>query len=107
MHVNQNKEARRDLLYHFLYLGREAGIGTAKKFRNRFEETFDALARMPLMGTLVDTSRPELAGLRKWRIKEFEDFLIFYLPRKDRVEILRVIHAAQDWMVVFEDEPRE
>jgi toxin ParE1/3/4 len=40
---------------------------------------------------------PRLAGPRKWRINGFEKFLIFYLPRPDRVSIVRVLHAAQDW----------
>ncbi len=27
--------------------------------------------------------RPELIGMRKWRVKDFDNFLIFYLPRHD------------------------
>ena len=40
---------------------------------------------------------PELAELRKWRVKDFDNHLIFYLPRPDGVSIVRVLHAASDW----------
>jgi len=33
----------------------------------------------------------------KWRVPDFEDFLIFYLPRRDGISVVRVLHAAQDW----------
>ena len=39
----------------------------------------------------------ELAGVRKWRVRDFDNHLIFYLPRQDGVAIVRVLHAAQDW----------
>ncbi len=40
---------------------------------------------------------PELAGMRKWRINDFDNYLIFYLPRPDGVSIVRVLYSAQDW----------
>lgn len=40
---------------------------------------------------------PRLTGLRKWRVQDFENFLVFYLPRNDGVSIVRVLYAAQDW----------
>ena len=35
--------------------------------------------------------------MRKWHVKEFEKFLIFYMPSRGGVSIVRVLHAAQDW----------
>jgi toxin ParE1/3/4 len=29
-------------------------------------------------------------------VKEFENWLIFYLPKRDGVEIVRVLHGARD-----------
>lgn len=49
------------------------------------------------MGAPLVLRRPELAGLRKWRVREFEDVLIFYRPRPDGVSIVRVLHGAMDW----------
>jgi len=35
--------------------------------------------------------------MRKWSVDEFENVLIFYMPRPDGVSIVRVLHEAQDW----------
>lgn len=35
--------------------------------------------------------------MRKWRVPDFENFLIFYLPRRDGISVVRVLYAAQDW----------
>lgn len=39
-----------------------------------------AIARRPGMGIALPSHDPKLAGLRKWRVNEFEKFLIFYVP---------------------------
>jgi len=35
--------------------------------------------------------------MRQWRIKGFDNHLIFYLPFQDGVFIVRVLHGAMDW----------
>jgi toxin ParE1/3/4 len=49
------------------------------------------------MGAALTLRRPELAALRKWRIRDFENFLIFYVPRANGVSVVRVLYATQDW----------
>lgn len=56
---------------------------------------------MPSMGSPVEGRRADLSHLRRWRVREFEDFLIFYLPLEDGVDIVRVIYGVQDWMRIF------
>ena len=53
------------------------------------------------MGAPLAWRSPKLAGLRKWRVSGFENFLIFYLPRPGGVSIVRVLHAAQDWWALL------
>ena len=95
--VYQRPAARRDLVEHFVYLAENAGLATADKFLVNAEESFADLTKQPSMGAPLMLRQPELAGMRKWRVKEFEKFLIFYLPRRDSVSIVRVLHAAEDW----------
>jgi toxin ParE1/3/4 len=38
-----------------------------------------------------------LSGLRRWPVREFENVLIFYLPRDDGISVVRVLHGARDW----------
>ena len=49
------------------------------------------------MGSPLILKPSELAGLRKWRVKDFDNYMIFYMPRPDGVSIVRVLHAASDW----------
>ena len=53
------------------------------------------------MGVSLTLLDPRLAGLRKWRVKDFEKFLTFYFPRSDGVSIVRVLHSAQDWWTLL------
>jgi toxin ParE1/3/4 len=95
--VYQRAAARRDLVDHFVYLAENAGLDAAERFLTRAEATFDDLAGRPMMGSPLILKPSELAGLRKWRVKDFDNYMIFYMPRPDGVSIVRVLHAASDW----------
>jgi toxin ParE1/3/4 len=95
--VYQRAAARRDLVDHFVYLAENAGLDVAERFLTRAEATFDDLAGQPMMGSPLILKPSELAGLRKWRVKDFDNYMIFYMPRPDGVSIVRVLHAASDW----------
>lgn len=95
--VYQRSAARRDLVEHYVYLAEQANLDTAERFFARAEHTFVELAENREMGAGLTLHHPKLAGLRKWRVTDFESFLIFYVPRSDGVSIIRVLHASQDW----------
>lgn len=89
--------ARHDLVEHYVYLAENAGEQIADRFLASVESTFAGLTEYQEMGATLRLRRPELTGLRKWQVKDFDKFLIFYLPRDDGVSIVRLLHAAQDW----------
>jgi toxin ParE1/3/4 len=95
--VHRRPAARRDLVAQAVYLAENAGEETAERFLDNAEASFETLAAQPLMGAPLRLRRPELAGLRKWRVDNFDNFLIFYFPRPEGVSIVRVLHAASDW----------
>jgi toxin ParE1/3/4 len=95
--VRKRETVRRDLVEHFVYLADNAGIDTAERFLANAETSFNDLADYPTMGAPLTLTNPALTGLRKWRVKDFENYLIFYLPRSDGVSIMRVLHGARDW----------
>jgi plasmid stabilization system protein ParE len=41
-------------------------------------------------------------GLRRWRVRGFENFMIFYHPLSNGIEIVRVLHGARDIESLFE-----
>jgi toxin ParE1/3/4 len=95
--IYQRPAAQRDLIEHFVYLAENADESIADRFLESAQDTFAQLAQAPLMGSPVAIKTAELAYLRKWRVKNFEKFLIFYSTLPDGVSIVRVLHAAQDW----------
>lgn len=95
--VTKRPEAKRDLIGHFVYLVENANEDTAERFLRHAEARFLHLSQHPFMGSLLNFRNPSLSGMRKWRVNHFEKFLIFYLPRVDGVNIVRVLHSARDW----------
>lgn len=95
--VYQRAAARRDLIGHFVHLAENAGLDTAERFLENAQVSFSDLAGQPMIGAPVKLRNPALAGIRKWHVKDFRNYLIFYLPRPDGISVVRVLHAAQDW----------
>jgi len=95
--IYRRPAARRDLVAHSVYLVENAGEAVAERFLIQAEVTFNDLVEQPMIGAPLTTQHPMLVGLRKWRVREFENYLIFYQPLPDGVFIVRVLHAAKDW----------
>jgi toxin ParE1/3/4 len=99
--VYRRPAARRDLIAHFVYLAENANDSVAEHFLTQAEVSFNDLADQPLIGAPLMLRQPALSGIRKWRIKAFENYLIFYQPQPDGVSIVRVLHGAQDWWTLL------
>jgi toxin ParE1/3/4 len=95
--VFRRRAALDDLIDHFVFLADNADIDTAERFLTHAEAAFDDLSLQPLIGSALQLKHPDLAGMRKWRIKGFDNHLIFYIPLPDGVSIVRVLHASRDW----------
>ena len=69
---------------------------TAERFLDAVQSTFESLAKMPKVGSLCALRKPALRRIRRWPVKGFENWLIFYQPRRNGVEIVHVIHGARE-----------
>ena len=65
----------------------------AGRFFDATKEAFELVARHPAIGRLRSFS---LSGLRSWVVPGFENYVIFYLPTTDEVQVLAVLHGARD-----------
>lgn len=92
----------RDLTDHYVFLGQD-NLNVAERFLAAADETFHQLARMPEMGSPRVAGHSELSGLRMFRIRGFEQHLVFYRPIESGVEIVRVLHSSRDVAVLFEE----
>lgn len=76
----------------------------ALRFFDATRQTIAQLAQTPGMGSPYPVNNPHLTGLRKWGIKGFEKYLIFYLSLDKLLEVVRILHAARDLPTIFEQE---
>jgi toxin ParE1/3/4 len=95
-------KARRDINAVLVYYIETAGLDVARRFRKAATETFRELAEFPMMGAPRKIRTPEFQGVRMWRVRDFESFLIFYMPRADGIAVERVIHGSHDYRRVLE-----
>jgi toxin ParE1/3/4 len=73
--------------------GPEVGVG----YVNAVEATLQALAKTPGLGRPRFQNRPELSGVRSWRVERpFHRYLIFYRFDEENLMAERVIHGACD-----------
>ena len=105
--VTQRPRARLDLLEQFTYFGERDGVDLAERYLTAVEETCRRLAEHPRSGTRYDSGIAKLNGLRHFPVKGFENYLVFYFPRRNGIEVIRVMHGARDIGGVFTREESE
>ncbi len=102
--VTQRSRARLDLLKQFVYLGEQAGVELAERYLAAVEATCRQLVRQPQSGVLHNSGVAGLKGLRRFPVEGFENYLVFYLPHPNGIEVIRVLHAARDIDNLFAQE---
>lgn len=95
--------AEADLDAHCAFIAQKS-VEKALRFDDAAFASFERLCEMPLIGSERKFSNPALNGIRLWFVKDFEKYLIFYRVFGNYVEIIRVLHSAQEIEVIMEDE---
>ena len=67
----------------------------AARFIDRIEKKFQVLSKFPGMGSRREAFAPSL------RSSPVGDYLIFYRPREDGIEIIRVVSGYRDLEALF------
>jgi len=94
--------ARLDLIEVWDYFDAETGDPQlADRFVSAASATFDKLLRTPGLGRPSKLAGRPKTTLRLWRVDGFPNYLIFYRPFQNGIEIVRVIHGARDLGVVL------
>jgi plasmid stabilization system protein ParE len=92
-------QAKEDLGGIADFLG-ERSPRAAQRVLDTLLDTFEHLAANPLMGMARDDLH---AGLRMFVPRHPADHIvIFYYPLANGIEVSDVIHAARDWLGMFE-----
>jgi toxin ParE1/3/4 len=88
-------QANLDIDENFAYISQE-NTDAALQFFDAVRGTLAQLAKMPGMGSRYYSQNPRLQGLRKWAVKGFKNYLIFYFEEDESICIVRILYATQD-----------
>jgi plasmid stabilization system protein ParE len=87
------------------YLADHAGLELAIRFLTEAYETFGIIATQPEMGWQCRISHPQMKLARTFRVSDrFKEYMIFYQPYGDRIEVMRVLNGSQDLVPLFGQE---
>lgn len=75
----------------------ERNWSASMRFLRAARATFKQLATNPYLGERYQSPDDRLTGLRRWQVRRFPNYVIFYRAAGDVVEIVRVIHSARDF----------
>ena len=62
---------------------------------------FSLLSEMPEIGVSRDYANSKFTGMRMWVLPRFKQYLIFYTVSDESIEIVRVLHGAQNLAEIF------
>lgn len=94
--LNVRNKATQDLRQAANYILVNGDSDSASRFLESIETTFKQLATTPGMGKKMRSLSPRLGEIRQWRVKDFNDYLIFYRIQEQEVDIIRLLHGARD-----------
>ncbi|HYL76443.1 MAG TPA: type II toxin-antitoxin system RelE/ParE family toxin [Bryobacteraceae bacterium] len=100
-------KADKDLDDQAYYYATVASPEIGHRFLVSAHDTFALLATQPNMGWRSRSRHAGLKDLRVFRVRGFDTSLILYLPLRDGVEILRVVHGSRDLQALLHREGLE
>lgn len=77
--------------------------GLIRRFALAVAHEAERMLAMPELGSKFPGSREDLRDLRISRPPRFPNHLIFYRNSAAEIEIVRILHAAQDWQSMFSE----
>jgi toxin ParE1/3/4 len=88
--------ATQDLRQQANYILGNGNVVVAEHFLQSAEATFAQILTVPRIGKSIDFGLERMGEVRQWRVKNFQDYLVFYRVEDEQIEILRVLHGSRD-----------
>ena len=99
--ISKTPQAKLDLAEQARYIAAD-NLDAALRFLDAAERDFTLLSSTPFAGAKREFRRKDMANVRCWPIRGFENYLVFYRPTHLGIEVLRVLHGARDIGAVFD-----
>jgi toxin ParE1/3/4 len=95
--ISFHPKARRDLRKQITYFTEEVSRKLAARYILSLRTALRLLADMPELGAPVSVRRRRLKRVRCWSVnRPFQNYLIYYRPLPNGIEVLHLVHGARD-----------
>lgn len=98
--IFKRPQAERDIEECFVFIA-EDNIDTAVYFLVAVENSFEQLAKFPLLGKQREFQDKRFQNMRMWYVKGFESYLIFYTVTGNKIEVIRVVYGSRNIEELF------
>lgn len=93
--IIERKEAAEDVMNSATFIACRS-FDAGLRFLQAVRSDYHRLAEFPGIGTRRHCRSPSLDGLRSVTVTGFRNWLILFIPRDEELEIVRVVHGAQN-----------
>ena len=107
MNSRRTPYAINSLRKHVIYLEEHAGLEIAERYLDAVEETLTFLCKSPEIGSPCEFTHPRIKSMRRWPVRDFENYLLFYQATEKELLLLYVFHGKQDINSILDDPPGE
>jgi toxin ParE1/3/4 len=84
------------------YIARDS-LRMGLEFLDAVQASLEFVATSPEIGEACLFRDRAIAELRMWPVRGFKKHIIIYRPSPTGIEVVRLIHAAQDFRAIFGD----
>jgi len=98
--VLKRTPATRDITNHFLHIA-ENNLDAGLRFVDAAEAAVQCLAEMPDIGARKRFRGGSYPNVRMWAVPGFRNYLLFYTATDSTLEVLRVLHARENYRRVL------
>jgi len=100
--IRRNRRFRQDLIDIYAYI-HERSPQAAERVLNAIERYTQLLLDMPGIGRRWASPDPRLEGMRLAVVTPYCNYLIFFRPTRDGIEVLRVVHGARELQNIIDE----
>ncbi len=96
--------AEQDILSQIEWYAANGVPHIASRFSAAAVEAIGGLMHMPNAGTPRASANQQLAGLRTWPVKGFDEHRVYYLATPELLTVVRVLHSKRNVDAILEDQ---
>jgi len=100
--IRRTKQVRQDLIDIYAYIHARSPQAAEKVF-DAIERSIRALPDIAGAGRLWNSTDPRLQGMRVTVVTPYRNYLIFFRPTPDVVEVYRVVHGARELEAIVDE----